>query len=288
MPLTLRPTVEAMEREIGIENTVLDHGFVRLIDYMGNDAAVVQAARTSYGEGTKTVNEDRGLLRHLMRHRHTTPFEMCEIKLHLKMPIFVARQWVRHRTASINEYSARYSVMKSEFYVPEPAAIARQSTTNKQGRDEALSSSDAKDVLETMEHLGTEAFIEYEQFIEMGVARELARINLPLSTYTEFYWKVNLHNLMHFLGLRFDEHAQEEIRVYAAQLVRLLDLWVPTSAEAFREYRLDATGLSASATALVRRWLAGERPKREETGIGEREWSDLQAVFPQAFEGNFF
>ena len=224
---TGRVTVPMLEENLYKPFTVLDHGFVRIIDYMGDDNAVVQAARVSYGAGTKRVREDRGLIRYLMRHRHTTPFEMCEIKFHVKLPIFVARQWVRHRTANINEYSARYSYLDKEFYVPQPENLATQSSTNRQGRGSVLEGAEASKVLQILRQ---DASRSHDHYVEMmnedeagtvlnesqkGLARELARMNLTLNFYTQWYWKVNLHNLMHFLSLRADLHAQYEIRAYA-------------------------------------------------------------------------
>ncbi len=224
---TLRPIAPALEDILYQALPVLDHGFVRVVDYMGDDAAVVQAARVSYGRGTKKVSEDRGLINYLMRHRHTTPFEMCEIKYHVKLPIFVARQWIRHRTANVNEYSARYSILDNEFYIPRPEHLAAQSQQNRQGRDAVLVGQEAERVFSLLKK---DAELVYQHYMEMlnegetgepldaersGLARELARMNLSLGFYTQWYWKTNLHNLMHFLSLRADAHAQYEIRVYA-------------------------------------------------------------------------
>lgn len=228
---------------------VLDQGFVRLVDWMGDDAAVVQAARVSYGEGTTNVNDDRGLIRYLMRHWHTTPFEMVEFKFHLKMPIFVARQWIRHRTASINEESGRYSVLKSEFYWPD--AWRTQSKSNKQGSEGLVDEATSRMIFEDLDSLYRGSAEFYEAMIteedEGGpdVARELARIALPLSTYTEFYWKIDLHNLLHFLRLRLDSHAQQEIREVADPLAEVVQEICPHSWEAFEDYRLNAVTLSA-------------------------------------------
>jgi thymidylate synthase (FAD) len=272
---------------------VLDHGFVRVIDYMGDDAAVVQAARVSYGRGTKKVSEDKGLIHYLMRHRHSTPFEMCEIKLHVKLPIFVARQWIRHRTANVNEYSARYSILDREFYVPAEENLAAQSASNRQGRGDVLTGSEAAQVLDL---LRTDATHVYDHYLTMlnesedgqkidesrqGLARELARMNLGLNFYTQWYWKVDLHNLMHFLSLRADAHAQYEIRVYADIMVDLLKRWVPLTAEAFLEHRLHGVTLSKSAWGAIKRMLNGETVTQEASGLGKREWNELQALLKE-------
>jgi thymidylate synthase (FAD) len=272
---------------------VLDHGFVRVIDYMGDDAAVVQAARVSYGRGTKKVSEDKGLIHYLMRHRHSTPFEMCEIKFHVKLPIFVARQWIRHRTANVNEYSARYSILDREFYVPAEENLAAQSASNRQGRGDVLTGSEAAQVLDL---LRTDATHVYDHYLTMlnesedgqkidesrqGLARELARMNLGLNFYTQWYWKVDLHNLMHFLSLRADAHAQYEIRVYADIMVDLLKRWVPLTAEAFIEHRLHGVTLSKSAWGAIKRMLNGETVTQEASGLGKREWNELQALLKE-------
>ena len=272
---------------------VLDHGFVRVIDYMGDDAAVVQAARVSYGRGTKKVSEDKGLIHYLMRHRHSTPFEMCEIKFHVKLPIFVARQWIRHRTANVNEYSARYSILDREFYVPAEENLAAQSASNRQGRGDVLEGKEAAQVLDL---LRTDATHVYDHYLTMlnesedgqkidesrqGLARELARMNLGLNFYTQWYWKVDLHNLMHFLSLRADAHAQYEIRVYADVMVDLLKRWVPLTAEAFVEHRLHGVTLSKSAWGAIKRMLAGETVTQEASGLGKREWTELQALLKE-------
>ena len=276
---TRRPTVDALEARMFSAVPVLDHGFVRLVDYMGDDAAVVQAARVSYGRGTRKVLEDRGLIRYLMRHRHTTPFEMCEIKLHVKLPIFIARQWIRHRTANVNEYSARYSVMDREFYMPRPEDLAVQSRSNKQGRGDALTADQAAEVLSLLRRDAMQTFDSYERLMdEHGLARELARIGLTLSTYTQWYWKVDLHNLLHFLSLRKHPHAQHEIRVYADVIGDMVAEWVPLSWEAFSDYRLGGAFLSRGAVDIVRRALAGERITREQTALSGREWRELMSV----------
>ncbi len=232
---------EILEKEI----KCLNAGFVRLVDYMGSDEAIVQAARVSYGEGTKSIHEDRGLIRYLMRHQHTTPFEMVELKFHVKLPIFVARQWIRHRTANVNEYSGRYSIMKDEFYIPEHQAIHYQSLRNKQGRrDEEVPAALRKRVLEILTASQQKLYHEYEDLLESDIARELARINLPLSLYTEWYWKIDLHNLFHFLHLRLDKHAQYEIRVYAEAMGKITKRVAPLAWEAFEDYTLRSATFS--------------------------------------------
>lgn len=285
---THRPVVPALEEILFAPVPVLDHGFVRVVDYMGDDGAVVQAARVSYGKGTRQVSEDRGLIRYLMRHRHTTPFEMCEIKLHIKLPIFVARQWIRHRTANVNELSARYSVLDREFHVPAPDQLAVQSTTNRQGRGDLLDPDRAARVLALIQDESTRAYQTYQDLLNeedsgaprdpatQGLTRELARMNLTLNYYTQWYWKVDLHNLLHFLALRADSHAQYEIRVYAQAILDIVARWVPVCHEAFRDYRLGAVTLSAPALAVVQRWLAGERVDQADSGLSAREWRELR------------
>ncbi|MGH7046433.1 MAG: FAD-dependent thymidylate synthase [Stellaceae bacterium] len=287
---TRRATVPALEEILYQPLPVLDHGFVRVIDYMGDDAAVVQAARVSYGRGTKRTSEDQGLINYLMRHRHTTPFEMCEIKLHVKLPIFVARQWIRHRTANINEYSARYSILDNEFYVPDPAHLAAQAATNRQGRGAALSGAAAGHVLGLLRDEAARAYAGYTELLNEdaagmpldpdrpGLARELARINLTLGFYTQWYWKIDLHNLLHFLSLRADGHAQYEIRAYAEVMLGILQRWVPMTHEAFHEYRLDAATISAKGLAVIRRRLAGETVTQPDSGLSTREWHELSAL----------
>ncbi len=237
---------KAQKELIGKEIKCLDKGFVRLIEVMGDDSSIVQAARVSYGKGTKSVREDRGLIRYLMRHRHTSPFEMVEFKFHVKLPIFVARQWIRHRTANVNEYSGRYSEMKDEFYVPDKSQVRHQSEVNKQGRGEELHESVVNDVISTIKSTQDDLFAKYEGFLETGMARELARINLPLSNYTEWYWKIDLHNLFHFLRLRKDAHAQYEIRVYADCIGEIAKEFAPVAYEAFSDYILDSREFSRS------------------------------------------
>ena len=284
---TRRATVPALEEILYEAIPVLDHGFIRVVDYMGDDAAVVQAARVSYGKGTKKVSEDRGLIHDLMRHRHTTPFEMCEIKYHVKLPIFVARQWIRHRTANVNEYSARYSILDNEFYVPAPDQLAAQSTSNRQGRGDVLAGAEAARVLALLREEGERAYRGYVEMLNeddagqaidagrQGLARELARMNLSLNFYTQWYWKTDLYNLLNFLSLRADAHAQYEIRVYAEAMLGTLERWVPMTAEAFRQYRLGGAHLSERALAVVKRLIAGDKVTQEESGMSKREWTEL-------------
>ncbi len=287
---TRRATVPALEEILYQALPVLDHGFVRVIDYMGDDSAVVQAARVSYGRGTKKVSEDKGLINYLMRHRHTTPFEMCEIKYHVKLPIFVARQWIRHRTANVNEYSARYSILDNEYYMPQAEHLAAQSAVNRQGRGDTLAGEDARRVFDLLKK---DAELVYEHYMEMlnegedgqpldaertGLARELARMNLTLNFYTQWYWKTDLYNLMHFLSLRADPHAQYEIRVYADVMVDTLRRWVPMTHAAFMEYRLGGTNLSRTGLQIVKRMLAGEKVEQKDSGLSAREWRELMAA----------
>jgi len=283
---TRRTTVPALEAMLYQAIPVLDHGFVRVIDYMGDDGAVVQAARVSYGRGTRRVSEDSGLIRYLMRHRHSTPFEMCEIKYHVKLPIFVARQWIRHRTANVNEYSARYSILDREFYLPGPEHLAAQSSSNRQGRGDVLEGEEAQQVLDMLRADATLAYDHYALMLNedgadparRGLARELARMNLTLNTYTQWYWKTDLHNLLHFLALRADAHAQYEIRAYAEAMMETVRAWVPATFEAFGDYRLGAATLSASMLEVVRRMLAGERIEQSGSGLSKREWGELMQV----------
>ena len=287
---TRRATVPALEEILYQALPVLDRGFVRVVDYMGDDAAVVQAARVSYGRGTRKVSEDRGLINYLMRHRHTTPFEMCEIKYHVKLPIFVARQWIRHRTANVNEYSARYSILDNEFYVPAPEQLAAQSRANRQGRGGVLAGAEAARVFDILKRDGE---LVYQHYMEMlnegdtgemldpersGLARELARLNLSLNFYTQWYWKTNLHNLMHFLSLRADAHAQYEIRVYADAMLETLKRWAPHCHAAFVEYRLGGALLSRTGMEIVRKMLAGESVDQKASGLSAREWRELMDV----------
>ena len=291
---TRRPTVPALEALLFQPLPVLDHGFVRVIDYMGDDAAIVQAARVSYGRGTRRVSEDAGLIRYLMRHRHSTPFEMCEIKYHVKLPIFVARQWIRHRTANVNEYSARYSILDREFYLPAPEHLAAQSAVNRQGRGAVLSGDAAAHVLDLLRDDATRS---YDHYVEMlnedeqgaprdperpGLARELARMNLTLNTYTQWYWKIDLHNLLHFLSLRADAHAQYEIRVYAEAMMETVKAWVPIAYQAFLDYRLGAVTLSVQMLTAVRRIVAGDAVTQTDSGLNRREWAELMAALGRA------
>lgn len=290
-----RTSVPDLDCILGEPFAVLDHGFVRCIDYMGDDAAIVQAARVSYGKGTETPSSDRQLIRYLMRHLHTTPFEMCEVKLHVKLPIFAARQWIRHRTANVNEYSGRYSIMPNEFYMPTADRIGVQSSTNRQGTGDSLSPEDAEIVLQMLLRDARRAFDTYDTLAAepgeegFGVSRELARIGLPLSTYTEFYWKTDLHNLFHFLKLRDDPHAQAEIRAYADPINDLLRCWVPLAFEAYVDYRRDAVTLSRMEFEALRRWIALTYPQDPEyggsgpvdllEGVSDRERREFVAKF---------
>ena len=280
--LTLRAVSDGMESHLYKAYPVLDHGLVRVIDYMGDDGAIVQAARVSYGAGTKHVQNDEGLIRYLMRHWHSTPFEMCEIKLHIKLPVFVARQWIRHRTANVNEYSARYSILDREFYIPEPSQLAAQSSVNNQGRGEVLSGEEAARVLDMLKRDAATAYDHYEDMLsqegQQGLARELARMNLPMNIYTQWYWKVDLHNLFHFLRLRADSHAQYEIRVYAEQMCRLVKDWVPLAYAAFEDYRMGGVTLSAKALAVLKRRLAGEVVDQDSSGMSKGEWREFMEV----------
>jgi len=307
MPLTIEQSseIDALRNELtptrrevasGLEDIlyqaipILDHGFIRVIDYMGTDAAIVQAARVSYGRGTKKINEDAGLINYLMRHRHTTPFEMCEIKFHIKLPIFIARQWIRHRTANVNEYSGRYSIMDKEFYIPAPDQLATQSKSNRQGRGDVLEGAEAERVLEILKTHSVNAYAEYEEMMNCneegdvfdtskdGLARELARMNLPVNFYTQWYWKVDLHNLLHFLSLRADAHAQYEIRVYAEAMLDILKAWVPITYNAFMDYRVGGAALSAKGLTAVRRMISGEQVTQEQSGMSKGEWRELMEV----------
>ncbi|TGD66263.1 FAD-dependent thymidylate synthase [Tabrizicola sp. WMC-M-20] len=280
---TLRAVSDGMEAHLYRAHEVLDHGFIRVIDYMGDDAAIVQAARVSYGAGTKHVSNDEGLIRYLMRHWHSTPFEMCEIKLHVKLPVFVARQWIRHRTANVNEYSARYSILDREFYIPAPDQLAAQSTVNNQGRGAVLEGAEAARVLEILKRDAGQAFDSYESMLsqdgQQGLARELARMNLPMNTYTQWYWKTDLHNLFHFLRLRADAHAQYEIRVYAEAIAACVRDWVPLAFGAFEDYRMGGVTLSAKAVEVLKRRLAGEVVGQAESGMSKGEWREFEGVW---------
>ena len=269
----------------------LDRGFIRVVDYMGNDSSVVQAARVSYGKGTKKTSEDAGLINYLIRHRHTTPFEMCEIKLHIKLPIFIARQWIRHRTANVNEYSARYSILDKEFYIPSYENLAVQAASNRQGRGETLSKDQADEVLKILKEDSERVYDNYQTMLnhdeennildpeKSGLARELARMNLTLNYYTQWYWKIDLHNFMHFLSLRADPHAQYEIRVYAEIMLDILKRWVPLAYEAFMNYRMGGVHLSQKGFEAIKRMLNGENVTAETSGMSPREWRETIEKF---------
>ncbi len=291
---TRRATSPGLEAVLFEPIPVLDKGFVRVVDYMGDDAAVVQGARVSYGRGTRQVQSDRGLIRYLMRHRHTTPFELAELKLHVRAPIFVTRQWFRHRTASINEYSARYSVLEREFYIPEVESVAAQSASNRQGRGEAMAPEAAARVVEMLRDDAARCYDNYLWMLNegedgaaldstrAGVARELARINLPVGIYTQFYWKVNLWNLLRFLSLRADPHAQAEIRVYAEAILGVVRAWVPNVSDAYDDYVANATSLSGQAMALLRAALGGQEALDPAAfGLGGRELRELVEQVPE-------
>tara|TARA_Y100000591_G_scaffold156170_1_gene134369 strand:- start:18 stop:965 length:948 start_codon:yes stop_codon:yes gene_type:complete len=270
---------------------ILDHGFIRVIDYMGDDSSIVQAARVSYGKGTKKVSTDSGLIKYLMRHWHSTPFEMCEIKYHVKLPIFIARQWIRHRTANVNEYSARYSILDKEFYLPEPNHLAAQSKNNRQGRGDILQGEQAKKVLDLLKGDAERTYDNYEKMLnerydgsiidenQDGLARELARMNLTLGTYTQWYWKTDLLNLMNFLRLRADHHAQYEIRAYADAMLDTLKKWVPITYEAFLDYRVGGTEVSSKGKEVLKKLIGGENIDMESSGLSKREWNELMEAF---------
>lgn len=287
---TKRAVAPGIEKILYEPMPVLDHGFVRVVDYMGDDSAIVQAARVSYGKGTKKTNQDRGLIQYLMRHRHTTPFEMCEIKFHIKLPIFIARQWIRHRTASVNEYSARYSILANEFYIPKSEDMAMQSKSNKQGRDNILSPEQSEKLMHLLNQDAEQCYGHYKEMLNEddqgniinednpSLARELARMNLTLNFYTEWYWKINLHNLFHFLSLRADSHAQHEIRVYAEAMLDIVKEWVPLAYEAFMEYRVNSSSFSGNAVKAIKAMLKGEKVTVEESGMSKREWNEFVAA----------
>ena len=288
---TARVTAPELEAVLYKPIEVLDHGFVRVIDYMGDDSSIVQSARVSYGKGTKKISNDKGLIKYLMRHRHSTPFEMCEIKFHIKLPIFIARQWIRHRTANVNEYSARYSILDKEFYIPSAENLAAQSAINNQGRGDALTDDEASNVIQILKKDAEQTYSNYETLLnensggniidesKSGIARELARMNLTLNTYTQWYWKIDLNNLLHFLALRADDHAQYEIRVYANIMLDIVKRWVPLTYAAFEDYRIGGTELSAKEITLMKKLLKGEEVSYEEEGLSKREWSELQKKF---------
>ena len=289
---TLRITSSSLERILYKQFKVLDSGFIRVMDYMGDDTAIIQSARVSYGEGTKKVSNDKGLIRYLMKNWHTTPFEMCEIKLHIKLPIFIARQWIRHRTANVNEYSARYSILDKEFYIPKPQHMSSQSTTNKQGRGSNLSKKDTERFLKILKDDAERNYKHYEDMLnenqsgeiknddKTGLSRELARINLTLNTYTQWYWKIDLHNLLHFLYLRDDPHAQYEIQAYAEIILnKIVKRWVPYTYDAFKEFQLESYNLSRTAIEIIKKKLQGKKISYEKSGLSKREWAELTNKF---------
>ena len=288
---TKRVTVDALEKILYDAIPILDHGFIRVVDYMGDDTSIVQAARVSYGKGTKKVSTDAGLIKYLMRHWHSTPFEMCEIKYHVKLPIFIARQWIRHRTANVNEYSARYSILDKEFYLPATENLAAQSQNNRQGRGEVLKGERAKNVLDILKKDAEQTYKNYETMLNVrydgtvidengiGLARELARMNLTLNTYTQWYWKTDLLNLMNFLRLRADSHAQFEIRAYADAMLDTLKKWVPITFEAFMDYRVGGTEVSSKGKAVIKQLIQGNEISIEESGLSKREWNELMGAF---------
>ncbi|MFK7761109.1 MAG: FAD-dependent thymidylate synthase [Candidatus Midichloriaceae bacterium] len=290
--ITKRATVQQLEKILFEPIKVLDHGFIRVIDYMGDDAAIVQAARVSYGKGTKMLSQDKGLINYLMRHYHTTPFEMCEIKLHIKLPIFIARQWIRHRTANVNEYSARYSILDKEFYLPDPQNIEIQSQSNKQGREGILDPNKAQRVLDILREDSLRCYDNYMDLLNLdektgevkdpnkdGIARELARMNLTLNYYTQWYWKIDLNNLLHFLRLRADAHAQYEIREYSDIMLDIVSKWVPLTYEAFTNYRKDSVNLSKTGVEILKKMLKGKKLSQEDSGMSKREWSEFCNIF---------
>ena len=288
---TKRVTAPELETILYEAIPVLDHGFIRVVDYMGDDSSVIQAARVSYGKGTKKVSTDAGLIKYLMRHWHSTPFEMCEIKYHVKLPIFIARQWIRHRTANVNEYSARYSILDKEFYLPASEHLAAQSKNNRQGRGDVLEGEQAKQVLEILKKDAEQTYNNYEIMLNerydgtvieenrIGLARELARMNLTLNTYTQWYWKTDLLNLMNFLRLRADDHAQYEIRAYADSMLDTLKKWVPITYEAFMDYRVGGTEISAKGKTVIQKLIKGESVPMEKSGLSKREWNELMIAF---------
>jgi thymidylate synthase (FAD) len=267
----MRSTVPAADALVDQPIPLLDHGFVRLVDYLGGDERIVSSARVSYGDGTKSVREDRALIDYLLRHGHTSPFEQVVLTFHVKMPIFVARQWIRHRTARLNEVSGRYSVLRDEFYLPAAEDLRMQSTTNRQGRgDEPLPAEEAERIRSALREGRARTYAGYEALLEGGVARELARIDLPVSLYTEMYWQIDLHNLFHFLRLRLDAHAQHEIRVYAEALARCARAVAPLAYEAFAEHVLGGRRFGAGEMALLRAALDPERLRTAIEGAGLR------------------
>ena len=287
---TKRVTSPELEKVLYEAIPVLDHGFIRVIDYMGDDSSIVQSARVSYGKGTKKVSTDEGLIRYLMRHWHSTPFEMCEIKYHVKLPIFIARQWIRHRTANVNEYSARYSILDKEFYIPAKEQLSAQATNNRQGRGELITGEQADEVLKILKDDAVRTYENYEKMLnerfdgtiidekKSGLARELARMNLTLNSYTQWYWKTDLLNLMNFLFLRADSHAQYEIRVYAEKMLDTVKKWVPITHAAFLDYRVGAAHLSSKGLKIVKSMINGTKVSFEDSGLSKREWNELMEV----------
>jgi len=287
---TKRVTSPELEKVLYEAIPVLDHGFIRVIDYMGDDSSIVQSARVSYGKGTKKVSTDEGLIRYLMRHWHSTPFEMCEIKYHVKLPIFIARQWIRHRTANVNEYSARYSILDKEFYIPAKEQLSAQSTNNRQGRGDLITGQQADEVLKILKDDAVRTYDNYEKMLnerfdgtvidekKSGLARELARMNLTLNSYTQWYWKTDLLNLMNFLFLRGDSHAQYEIRVYAEKMLDTVKKWVPITHAAFLDYRVGAAHLSSKSLKIVKSMINGNKVGYEDSGLSKREWNELMEV----------
>ena len=284
---TKRVTSPELEKILYSALPALDHGFIRVVDYMGDDTSIVQAARVSYGKGTKQVSSDAGLIKYLMRHWHSTPFEMCEIKYHIKLPIFIARQWIRHRTANVNEYSARYSILDKEFYLPSQENLAAQSTSNRQGRGDVLEGKQAEEVLELLKSDAERTYDNYETMLnerfdgstidenKKGLARELARMNLTLNTYTQWYWKTDLLNLMNFLRLRADKHAQYEIRAYADIMLSTLKKWVPITYSAFIDYRVGGVELSSKGKIVIQKIINNQNISIESSGLSKREWNEL-------------
>ena len=288
---TKRVTSPELEKILYEALPVLDHGFVRVVDYMGDDTSIVQSARVSYGKGTKKVSTDSGLIKYLMRHRHSTPFEMCEIKYHVKLPIFVARQWIRHRTANVNEYSARYSILDKEFYLPAKENLAAQSRNNRQGRGDLINGKQADDILKILKEDAEKSYNDYETILnerydgtiinenQKGLARELARMNLTLNTYTQWYWKTDLLNLLNFLSLRADDHSQYEIRAYADVMIDSLKRWVPITYEAFMDYRIGGMELSSKGKSVISKMIKGESCDFENSKLSKREWNELMESF---------
>ena len=288
---TKRVTSPELEKVLYEAVSVLDHGFIRVVDYMGDDTSIVQSARVSYGKGTKKVSTDSGLIKYLMRHRHSTPFEMCEIKYHVKLPIFVARQWIRHRTANVNEYSARYSILDKEFYLPTKENLAAQSKNNRQGRGDLINDKQADDILKILKEDAEKNYNDYETMLnerydgtiinenQKGLARELARMNLTLNTYTQWYWKTDLLNLLNFLSLRADDHSQYEIRAYADVMIDSLKRWVPITYEAFMDYRIGGMELSSKGKSVISKMIKGESCDFENSKLSKREWNELMESF---------